>query len=337
MDQIECGPFSVESWEYAIAYADSLGRPPHSIAFLVRSLLSDDDHGVDSSQYGGVGRDSCMFLSRFLKSRAFRSPYFFALSMFKPERLGDRNDPFLTRDFLEAFSCNEHAFLSAMIFIHRMAARRTDEVLMRNVTDLLQRSLNLGWFVGKALRPVGQQCGMVIGAARWLGLLPLVRHDSDGVWSYLKHIKSSEKATTDSKYETERWGCASIQIALLMLQRFGFGSHKLVPLMRALTTLGVIHSGEPAEKAYRVAEFWIRYMLESRTVPSVPLQPAYYLERELISQIADRVLQSSNAITMNWLSATPHDVTNESAPQLLCGAHDSDSDDELKLTEDVVV
>ncbi len=322
-------PFSSESWEYAIAFADSLGRPPTSVVCLVRSLLGSEEHVADE-----IGRDSAMSLSRFLKSKTFQAPYFHAVSMFRPERLQHLNRPFRAADFIDSFSSVEHALLSALVFMHRMAARRADASLMKEVTERLQRALNLGWFVGMALKPVGREIGMLVGSARWLGLLPLVKHDKEGLVTYLKRLKRSEDGITDGRYETEVWGCASIQTALILLQRFGFCTQRLTPLMRALTTTSFLNSVEPVEKAHRVAEIWIRYLLEARTTPSVPLQPAYYLGMDRISEIAERVLRGDDSPTFNWLSALPGDLTPESTPQLFCGGECVCGSGELLVPEE---
>jgi hypothetical protein len=299
------------------------------MVFLVRSLLFNEERAVD-----GIHRDSSMSLSRFLKSKAFQAPYFHAVSMFRPERLQHRSQPFRAADFLESFSPVEHALVSALVFMHRMAARRADAALMKEVTEYLQRALNLGWFVGTALQPVGREIGMLVGSVRWLGLLPLVRHDKEGLATYLKRLECSEDGITDARYETEVWGCASIQTALILLQRFGFSSQRLTPLMRALTTTSCLSSIEPVEKAYRVAEVWIRYMLESGTTPSLPLEPAYYLAVEHISDIAERVLRGSDSPTFNWLSALPGDLTPEATPQLFCGGACACDSRELRVPEE---
>jgi hypothetical protein len=307
--------FSSESWEYANAFADSLGRPPTSITYLVRTLLASEGQAPDV-----ISRDCAMSLTRFLKSGAFRAPYFHAVSMLRPERLREERRPFLTNHFIEAFSPTEHAILAALMFMHRMAARKADASLIKATTERLQRTLNLGWFVGLALEPVGREVGMLVGGVRWLGLLPLVRHDRDGLRTYLKRLKRSDDAIADACYETEMWGCASVQIALLLLQRFGFSTQRINPLMRALTTTTtLLDSVEPIERAYRVAEIWIRYMLESRSSPSVPMQAAYYLGVDRINEIAECVLRGMGSPVFNWLSAGPGDLTPESAPQLVSG------------------
>jgi len=325
-------PYGGRSWEYAVAFADSLGQPPASINFLVRTLLSEGDKGGDA-----VGRDATMYLSRFLKSRAFKSPYFHAVSFYRTERLGADDDPFLARDFIEAFSCEEHALISGLIFVHRMAARRAESELVKEITDRMQRTLNLGWFIGKALKPVGPGMAMSVGAARWLGLLPIASHDPDGFRSYMSGLKRSDQAVSDERFETERWGCASVQVALIMLQRVGFGANRLIPLMRALTTTSFSNSVEPVEKVYRVAEIWLSYMLESRSAPSSPLQPAFYLGKDRINEISQRMQVASNSFASNWLSATGRDLCEATAPQLFCGeashelAADNGEDDLLEV------
>lgn len=306
--------FSETSWLQARNYADALGRPPVSVESLIRRLLADAE--ADPWALSETGR---YFLSRFLASRAFQSPYFHAISMFKKERLQPEDEPFTTRDFLESFSGTEHAVLTGLIFLHRMARRGADRDLLTAIDEWLQRGVNLGWFIGKALKPVGTEAGMLVGSLRWIGLLPFAKRDAEGLNKYIRHLKAKNATTTDPSYEYDQWYCTSLQVGLLLLQRLGFGMNKLVPLMRAMTTNSPISSQDPTERAYRVVEVWTRYLLEVRKAPSIPLQPSYYLNQERIDQISAQVLMNYAPRITNWLSADKSFLTPDTAPQLFCG------------------
>ena len=122
----------------------------------------------------------------------------------------------------------------------------------------------------------------------------------------------------DAEYELQAWGCSSIQIGLMLLQRMGFGSQQLCPLMRAMTTSSPLPAKDPLERAYRVSEVWIRYLLEERTSPTIPLHPSYYLAKEKIEEIAQTAILNEPPGISNWLSARHGDLTPETAPQLFC-------------------
>ncbi len=306
--------FSETSWLQARNYADALGRPPVSVESLIRRLLADAE-----ADPWGLSETGRYFLGRFLASRSFQSPYFHAISMFKKERLQPEDEPFTTRDFLESFSGTEHAVFTGLIFLHRMARRGADRDLLAGVDEWLQRGVNLGWFIGKALKPVGTEAGMLVGSLRWIGLLPFAKRDPQGLKKYIRHLKAQNLATTDPIYEYDQWYCTSLQVGLLLLQRLGFGMNKLVPLMRAMTTNSPIPSQDPTERAYRVVEVWTRYLLEERKAPSIPLQPSYYLNHERIDQISAQVLMNYAPRITNWLSAHQSFLTPETAPQLFCG------------------
>jgi hypothetical protein len=306
--------FSETSWLQARNYADALGRPPVSVEALIRRLLADAEQDPWALSEAGM-----FFLSRFFNSRSFQSPYFHAISMFKKERLQPEDEPFTIRDFLESFSGTEHAVLTGLVFLHRMARRGGDRDLLASVDEWLQRGVNLGWYIGKALKPVGTEAGMLVGSLRWIGLLPFAKRDAQGLERYIRHLKSQNLATTDPDFEYDQWYCTSLQVGLLLLQRLGFGLGKLVPLMRAMTTNSPIPSHDLAERAYRVVEVWTRYLLEMRKTPSIPLQPSYYLTQERIDQISADVLTNYAPRINNWLSAQPSFLTPETAPQLFCG------------------
>ncbi len=305
--------FSETSWLQARNYADALGRPPVSVESLIRRLLADAE--ADPWELSEVGR---YFLGRFFNSRSFQSPYFHAISLFKKERLQPEDEPFTTRDFLESFSGAEHAVLTGMVFLHRMARRGADRDSLATLDEWLQREVNLGWYIGKALKPVGTEAGMLVGSLRWIGLLPFARLDPKGLNKYIAHLKASNRAATDPAFEYDQWCCTSLQVGLLLLQRLGFGMGKLVPLMRAMTTRSAIPSKDPRELSYKVVEVWMRYFLEVRQTPSIPLQPSYYLNQERIDQISAEALMNCTPRITNWLSAHHSFLTPKTAPQLFC-------------------
>jgi hypothetical protein len=200
-----------------------------------------------------------------------------------------------------------------------MARRGGDRDLLATVDEWLQRGANLGWYIGKALKPIGTEAGMLVGSLRWIGLLPFAKRDPQGLKNYIRHLKSLNLATTDPNFEYDQWCCTSLQVGLLLLQRLGFGMNKLVPLMRAMTTNSPIPSQDPKELAYRVVEVWTRYLLEERKTPSMPMQPSYYLNQERIDQITAEALMNYAPRITNWLSAQHSYLTPDTAPQLFCG------------------
>jgi hypothetical protein len=242
----------------------------------------------------------------------------------------------------------EHALFVALIFAHRMTSRRTEREVLNMVTEQLQRSLNLGWYIGKALRPIGQAAGMMVGCARWVGMLPLARADGDGMRHYMRYLTRNGRMMPDAEYELQAWGCASIQAGLLLMQGMGFGPEWLCPLMRAITTRSPVSSKDAVERSYRVSEVWIRHILEDRSSLTIPLHPSYYLSSEKIEEITQSIVFDGNDCVSNWLSARRGDLTPQTAPQLFCGdaqvsaqsARDSmdeqysDHEDELADDED---
>lgn len=314
--------FSVKSWEYAAAFADSLGSLPGSVTSTVRILLTDFDNDPHN-----LSNDSKFLLKRFFRSRSLQSPYFHAISFFKPERLEPRDEPFTPRDFIESFSAPEHALLLSTIFLHRQARKLSDEAFFESATSWLQRGLNIGWLVGKTLKPAGSASGLLVGCYRWLGVLPFLRHDPDGFKLYARHLKTRDFASTDINFEHDRWECTSSQIGIMLLQRMGFGTTRLVPLMRATTTISAAAPSDPLERGFRATEVWIRYLLEKRTIPAIPLPPAYYLGPTDIEGITARLTDHSQGRGQSWLNCTKNDISPEKTPQLFLGNDAEEAND----------
>jgi hypothetical protein len=250
--------------------------------------------------------------------------------------IGPPDEPFLEQDFIDSFSCLEHAFISALMFMHRTVIRGAEVGSMEQVTKRLQRTLNLGWFIGDALKPVGPGIGMLVGGVHWLGLLPIARHDSEGLNSYISQLDESAVAWAAPELETKLWGCSSVQVGLIMLQRFGFSATRLVPLMRVLTSNGFRLPVDPFERSCYAADAWIRNMIDPNTHPSIPLPPAFYLSQDRIDEIQRRVFAATKRGVSNWLTAAPASMTAETAPQLFCNQDKEtlQSDDEtIQLDE----
>lgn len=308
------GGFSTKSWEYAGAFADSLGTLPSSVTSIVRTLLADFDKDPHN-----LSDHSKFFLKRFFKSKSLQSPYFHAISYFKPERLEPRDEPFTSRDFIESFSGPEHALLLAVIFLHRQARRLSDEAFFESATSWLQRGLNIGWLLGHTLKPIGPASGLLVGCYKWLGVLPFLRHDPDGFKLYARHLKTLDFACTDVNFEHERWECTSSQVGIMLLQRMGFGTSRLVPLMRATTTISAATLADPVERGYRAAEVWVRYLLEKRSIPAIPVPPAYYLGPAEVEAVSNRLLSKGIIGEQSWLSCTKNDISSRRTPQLVLG------------------
>jgi hypothetical protein len=303
--------FSSESWEVANAFTDTLGRYPASVTSLVRFLFQDFD--ADPST---LSPDSRFMLVRFLKSRAVQAPYFYSMGFFRSDNLVPMDRAFVVDDFIEGFSAPEHALILGLLFSYRMALRSNNVEMIEEILPRLQYSANIGWLSGEALKHVGSFSGMLVGLYGWLGVLPFAKHDPEGFKFYLRHLRKEEASRPDVEFEHQRWGCTSTQVGILLLQRLGFGVSRLVPLMRATTTRATLGGLEPAEKRFRVAEVWVRYLVERRSSPSIPLPPAFYLSEADINFIVEKVTDKTAKRNSEWLQATKDWVSPTSTPQL---------------------
>ena len=313
------GGFTPESWEYARAFAGSLGSLPSSFTSVIRLLVSDFDKNPSTlSQYGSF------FCTRLLKSPSVQAPYFNAIRFLKPQLLQNPNQAFVAKDFLAAFGGYEHAVLLATIFLHRHCRSLCEPTLLDDVTHRLQRGLNLGWLIGNALPSLGPGAGLLLGGFRVLGFLPFIKHDSDGFTNYWSHL-TSNALDLDPKYEFKQWQCNSLQVALMMGQQLGFGIPRVVPLMKAITTNSVLITAEDAERAFRVIDIWMESVVKLHSAPVIPLPPKYYPNKAELDSLLKRSAEALEGGESDWLITTPADLSPETASQLFIGGREPSS------------
>jgi hypothetical protein len=89
--------------------------------------------------------------------------------------------------------------------------------------------------------------------------------------------------------------------------------------MRATTTISAATLTDPVERGYRAAEIWIRYLLEKRSIPAIPVPPAYYLAPADVEAIAARLASKGIIGEQSWLSCTKNDISSRRTPQLILG------------------
>jgi hypothetical protein len=304
------GGFTTESWEYATAFAMSLGTLPTSVTSVVRLLLSD--YARDPSKLSEYG---CFFVSRFLKSKTLQAVYYHICRHFKPEALPELNKPLVGGELLRAFSGEEHAYLLAFVFYHRQAKRYCDAALFENATSRLQKGLNLGGVIGQLLPRVGLGTGLLCGGFRYLAFFAFIRHDPDGFLKYTRHLRSKD-LSTDWSFEFDRWQCNSLQVAIMMLQRAGLGGARLSQLMKAIGTRSPILPDEPFERACRSVDIWYQCLDKKRKRPAIPLPPEFYLGPEELQVILTSSAKMDSTKVGMWLVRDKNDITPETTPQL---------------------
>lgn len=302
--------FTAESWEYANAFAASLGALPSSVTSVTRLLLAD--HERDASQISAYGE---FFVGRFLKSRACQAPFFYALTFLKPEQTPPATTPFSHMQLLRAFSGDELAYLLAIIFYQRQARRLCDSELFNDATAMLQQSLNFGGLIGKILPSVGIGTGVLCGGFRTLAFYPFLRHDPEGFVEYMRHLQSAE-LTFDLHFEFEHWKCNSVQVALMILQSAGLGVERLAKLMKATGTRSACLPTDPFERACRAVDVWCQCLSTQRSIPAIPLPPELYLGRNELEAILATTHDPNSAAANGWLSREGGDLSPETTPQL---------------------
>jgi hypothetical protein len=305
---------SAESWEYATAFAETLGTVPSSVSSLVRSLLAESVR--DGPPEGDLSSSSHFLLSRFLNSPSLQAAYFYSLSYVKPGYIGPPDEAITKNSFMSAFSPAEHAFMIAVLFLHRQVRKLTQSEQFAHLTRTLQLGLNAGWLIGSALPAVGPFVGLAVGAYRWLGVMTFLRHDPSGFKEYYSGLQNKRAVVPDLAAEIKRWNCCSAQVGILLLQRAGVDGNLLDPLLRLM--LGKVLTA-PQDQPYYAVEQWLRCFLEAAPFPTGALRGDLYVSMEAQLDIAERLTQGDKTTKFNWLSATPRDITPKSTPQLFVG------------------
>lgn len=304
------GGFTVESWEYATAFSESLGTLPTSVTSVVRLLLSDfEKNPAQLSEYGRF------FVSRFLKSKTLQAAYYYLSRHLKPEHMPPPEEPFGAPELLKIFSGEDHAYLLSIIFFHRQAKKYCDNTLFHSVTGMLQKGINLGGAIGGKLPSVGFGTGLLCGSLQFLGFFSFVRHDPDGFTKYLKHVRSNGHSV-DWKVEFELWQCNSLQVGIMIMQQAGLGAARLSKLMRGLGTRSPILPHDPFESACRALDIWYQCVSHKRTIPAIPLPPRFYISSKDLESVLGLLNKPASHKETSWLMRTKGDINPKETPQL---------------------
>jgi hypothetical protein len=304
------GGYTPESWEYARAFASSLGKFPSTFTSVIRLLVSDYDKNSDAvTDYGRF------FAGRLLRSQAIQAIYWGATNEFRPNRIPPPDQSFEAKEFVDAFSGYEHSVLFGMTFIVKFGQRFCDPELFNLILPRLGRSISIGWCIGDAVPAVSPGNGVLATSFRVLGLIPFIKHDPDYFREYWRHLLQN-RVPIDPDFEFSRWRCNSLQVAALMCQQLGFGLERAVHLMRALTTTSPILPNDQLESAFRVSDLWMKTLLEGRSTPTVPLPPRYYPNRAALEELMNRYQVIIGRREPHWITATREMLTPQTAPQL---------------------
>jgi hypothetical protein len=324
------GGFTPESWEFARAFAGSLGTLPSSFTSVIRLLMADFDKAPkEISHYGRF------FAGRLLKSPSLQAPYFYAIRFIKPEVLPDAGTSFGVSNFLASFSGYEHAALLAIIFVHRHCSPLCQPELFDAVTERLERDTTISWLIGNAIPSIGGGAGALLGSFRVLGFLPFLKHDPEGFAVYWKHLSDNGRAI-DTEFEFDKWQCNSLQIAVMLGQQIGFGIRHVIPLMKAITTTSPLLAAEDKEREFRVIDVWMESLMKWGTAPAIPLPPKYYPNKLALDQLTTKSANVIRRIDCAWLTKGKKDLSRTLTPQLFVGEPESLSPQDEGFPAEVV-
>jgi hypothetical protein len=300
-----------EQWQAATQFAAHQSELPFSILALVRVLVADEEAGATEASNG-----TKFTLIRLLKSEVFRAPYYYCVSLFRPEALRGRNRPFSITDFLQTFSPAEHAFFTAMIFMFKKSQKTCAGAAFEEVAKRMQLGINLGWSIGSSLKELDPLLGLLVGTFRWLGTLPFLQFDPEGFESYLRHCNKLERVLPDTDYELERWGCTSSQVGLLLTQKMGFKSSLVTPVFNGTQTSGRTPVDGRTDFICRATDIWLRHFLKENTEFNVPLPAEFYLNEADRQWIASCIADATPSRSLEWLFATTKDISPSLTPEL---------------------
>jgi hypothetical protein len=309
------------SWAAAQECINTLPPPVSFTAGIVRVLAATSHAGS-----GTIDPHLCQLIIRLMQSPRLFSTYAAAFTLFHstlsaPFTEPNNDESSATVDaaqIAQFFSPTDHAAIISLTLAHACARRCGDLELFSNFSSTLQASSTVCGIIGQALPGVGLAHGLLVGSIPWLGLIPLLWSDREGVGEYLTVCGGVTPSDThplplpDARYERSRWGYSCWQAGVLLLQRLGFGSAHLVPFLSATLPTTLERPASPHEQGYRAVQSWMLHLLgaaRARDTSIAETHPLPEAHQAALKQVLhEKALHSWGAHEPSdpfwWLSAT---------------------------------
>lgn len=254
------------SWAAAQECINTLPAPVSFTTAIVRVLAATSHAGS-----GTIDPLLCQLTVRLMQSPRLCSTYAAAFTLFRSTLREPFTEPQAetpaavdAAQIAQFFSPTDHAAIISLTLAHACARRCGDPDLFSTFSTTLQASSTVCGMIGQALPGVGLADGLLVGSIPWLGLIPLLWSDREGVSEYLAVCGPSEAhplPLPDPRYERARWGYSCWQAGVLLLQRLGFGPAHLVPFLNATLPTTPERPVGPREQGYRAVQRWLLHLL----------------------------------------------------------------------------
>lgn len=255
-------------------------------------------------------------IERLVKSRSLKATLYFGGLTFQPEKVEEQ--AYLDeRNLVDLYMPGELAVIVGISYLFKRARKLCDPGQFSFITNRFQESADLGAYIGYAIPTISPIVGISGGAMPYLGLAPFLFYDRRGFVDYVRHLKHN-RMNLDPAYETNRWGCTSIQIAAVMIQALGLG----VPLATAFS-IGLTSQSEqligdtPDALRFRTIAQWLKALEDTGEEPKIVHRAEFYPTKSSMVQLLNQVSElKEKGSPYCWFLRGAFDISPESTPQL---------------------
>lgn len=308
-----------ESWEYSRNYASLLGAIPNSFGTTIRSLVSDHEKTP-----GTLSQGTRFLVTRLLRSKNMKAPYYFAAKRYKPEALGGKND-LSEQELITIFKPDEMAAIFGTVYLFKKAKKHCNPAEMAFLLPFLHKEIDVAGLVGLSIPAAGLANAILTYGMRYVAATTFLKHNVKHFQEYRRLTKNS-KSIFNLEKEVEYFGCSTPQIGSIFLQTLGFGIQFSTDYAYAIASADPSDKTDANTSPFKVVRLWTKSLIDKGTAPELSHAVKYYPDSQAT---LDELIAKSKEEPSNWLEKTPEDLPSSGIADEKPAEESEEAPDEL--------
>jgi|GEM_PF-3554780 len=302
-----------DSWRFSRKIFRPLGPPHGMFARCIRSLRRDSVREISHEQWPSYYKTN-LDLAHLYKSPNIRAMIYFAAKSLHPQEL-EATEEISGLKLISLFSPAELSSVIACAYLHRHVAKVLGPELWTQLRGEAELQMETGMWVGRMIPAIGLDRGLMLAAARFFGQALYAKLDLKGFKNH-RRILNQKEILLDLTAEEQEWGCNHLQVASLILQKYGFG----VSAGQGMLAFGIggnlLPGMESMAAPWYAAMLWIQSVLIEDSAP-VECTGEFMPALDVFAKLQRRVDEiNEGEASFDWINKRKEDLPVDLADQI---------------------